>query len=95
MQSIEHQALAFFRSKPADKEYIYTDFSGCAIFQFLEDGGYPVRSVLSGNWTDNAGRTHELPHVLRGMLDGGPGLVSANPTTFGALADRLEKALAQ
>ena len=91
MQSLAKQFEAFCRSKPADEEYDYGDVRGCAIFQFLEAAGYPLRSVGDYYWRDTGGTEHALPSLMRSKLAGGPGLVSAFPWTFGALADRLSR----
>lgn len=89
MQSLTKQFEAFCRSKPADEEYDFGNPSGCALFHFLSDAGFPVRSVDSGAWFDKDLGRHALPRLLQGAIDGGPGLVTSTPWTYGALADRL------
>jgi len=79
VQSLEHQALAYFRSKPADEGYDFFNPSRCALSQFGRDLGFP----------------HLIcPDSLEGTVSNRMALALADsPYTFGALADRLEKAL--
>jgi len=88
MKSLSHQMLDFCRSKPADEEYDFLDNCGGALFQFLSNAGYPVAGVSGyGVWVDAEGNRHQPG------IDPEGDLLSDEPTTFGALASRLEAAL--
>jgi hypothetical protein len=88
MQSLAHQFLTFCRSKPADLEYTYEAPCGCAFYLFLSESGYPVRSVIPNFWSDHRGDYHRFPETIEKA-------VQVDPWSFGALADRLEAALAR
>jgi hypothetical protein len=78
--------LAWARMKPAGEAYDFHDVRGCAFFQFLKARGMPVRVAGGmGHWVDLDGNDHweDIP----------AGVLSAEPWTFGAFAERLEKAL--
>ena len=95
MQSLEHQALAYFRSKPADEEYNFSSTTNCAMCQFLRDTGYPVAGAGGDYWRDTNHEKHDLPSSLTSWDRGGSGVLSSEPWTFGALADRLAAELAK
>lgn len=88
MQSLTDQFLTFCRSKPADEGYDYIHNDECAFGLFLTASGYSERPmVASDGWRDNAGVDHPLPFD--------DDILSEEPWTFGALADRLEAAIAR
>ena len=82
MLSLTQQFLAWCRSKPADEEYDFTNTGACAFYQFAVEHGIPepVRYY--------ALREPILPIQLRDPL-------VRYPRTFGALADRVERQLAE
>lgn len=90
--SFGYAVLEWARTKPADERYNYVSNCGCAVAQFLKDTGRcrdPM--VLASAWYDRSdGYTglHRLPLSVDYAA-------SALPHTFGAFADRLEKALAK
>lgn len=79
MLSLSHQFLAFARSKPAGEEYNASDISNCAIAQFGRDAGFS--HLVDCGWVPEP---FADPVLGEGM---------AGAWTWGALADRLEKAL--
>jgi hypothetical protein len=84
------EILAWARMKPADEAYRFSNIRGCALFQFLSERGLPVAQAGVTGWLDHDDNWHDIGEgeVLEG------GVLSRSPTTFGAFADRLEKALA-
>lgn len=82
--SLTEQFKAWLRTKPADEQYPYRAIYGCAVFQFLQDNGFPVRIAGGGGlWCDLDGQWHQIPGVSWGAL-------ANTPHTFGALLARLE-----
>lgn len=79
MKSLAHQFLDFCRSKPAEEAYPFWHAERCAVGQFIASRGL---NVFEGEGWDIFDRLHD-----------GTGTVGDEPWTFGALADRLEKAL--
>lgn len=78
MLSLKDQFIAFCRSKPADEGYDFDDVSRCACGQFFDFMGL--------DWGGNA-------FDLRMKMERDYGqILLAEPTSFGALASRLEKA---
>jgi hypothetical protein len=88
MKSMSHQFLDFCHEKPADEAYRYSDNSGCAFAQFLLASGMARQPGVGGfSWVDwETDQWHQIPEAVRVAL-------IPEPTTFGALADRLEAAL--
>lgn len=87
MKGLTEQFTDWVRTKPADEAYDYENISGCAMYCFLKAAGYPVEVCGGyGDWWDIHGTRHlvALP----------PSALSAEPRTFGALADRLAKGAA-
>lgn len=84
--------LAWARKKPADEAYTYSDSSNCALCQFLRVTGRAKQpGVWPYGWKDRALSYRARPgHRIADAL--ADALVS-RPHTFGAFADRLEKAL--
>lgn len=85
------EVLAWARTKPAAKAYNYM-CDRCAIGQFLVETGRAKRPEMGGTWYyDDDGRRIEFASVVDKAARG-HGEYGA-PLTFGAFADRLEKAL--
>jgi hypothetical protein len=71
--------LAFVQSRPADEAYDYTNTWKCPIARYCDFAGL--------DWLGK-------DELARGALEIGYGeQLSAEPQTYGALADRLEKVL--
>lgn len=89
MKSLEHQCLDFWRSKPADKWYDWTEKSRCALGQFAEAIGVTAEAVafVDSAYTVTFWPASMLEAAVYKRNDGG--------TTFGAAADRLEALLAE
>jgi hypothetical protein len=90
------EILAWARMKPADEVYDYLDIKVCAVAQFLIETCRSRRPNVGGDidgagaaWDDNDGNVHRVPSLIMAAARGTP-----NHRTFGAFADRLEKALA-
>lgn len=75
--------LAWARTKPADERYSYCNADNCAVAQFGRETGRPhlidIGFLALEDW--------DLNEAAQGDGD-------ASTWTFGAFADRLEKALA-
>ena len=84
MISLSAQFLAWCRSKPADEEYDFHDFYGCACAQF----GYDLGLVKDGQLYVESEALHDL-HERFGLC------LFTQPWTFSALADRVERQLAE
>ena len=87
MQSLEQQALMFFRSKPADEKYVPYASRHCALAQF----GYPDLSLF------NAAQRGVPERLYRLAVYSDEAIAEPEPEhfTFGALADRLAAELAK
>jgi hypothetical protein len=92
MESLTHQFLAWCRSKPADEEYDYTKSRGCAFYQFLVAGKFPVQCVIPNGWFDQDGNEHPITPVIQVALRP---LGGDYCDSFGALADRVERQIAE
>ena len=95
MQSLTHQFLTFCRSKPGDERYCYTSNGRCAFAQFLRHHGYAKNPCVDPDvWSEGPwGEEHPIPEGIDDCLN--PSGHDFNTFTFGALADRLEAALAK
>lgn len=81
-KSLEAQFADWVREQPADEPYSYSSAFGCAMFRFLSENGYPVKSVVSYYWKDTDDRLHRFADKVEDALND-------DDMTFGALADRL------
>lgn len=92
MKDMTHQFLDWLRSKPADESYDYEDCTGCAFTQFLIASGYASEpSCSAGIWRDKAKGEKIGAHTVPFDDD----VLVCWPWTFGAAADRLERALTE
>lgn len=84
MKSLKHQFADWVSKQDPEAAYNYSSIFDCALCQFLQAKGYPVRTVGGVRWTDTSGNSHRIPKVVAETLfNGGEG------HTFGALAERL------
>lgn len=85
MQSLNHQFLDFCRSKPRDEKFDYADKVNCAWGQFCNAAGIP--------WDDDFPPS-SIDRIINPLDDVDFILDEDCMATFGALADKLDKALA-
>ena len=87
----EQEILKWARTKRADEPYNYLDKCGCAVAQFLIASGRAKSPIVHSDpsWqAREGGPFHKYPVVVDRAS-------CPMPNTFGAFADRLEKALAK
>jgi hypothetical protein len=83
MNSLAHQFAAWCRSKPAEEEYDFHNSEACAFYQFAVAHDIPDPARYYSDLLQPC-----LPAELRDPL-------LTEPWTFGALADRVERQIAE
>lgn len=87
--------LAWARTKPATERYPYMDCFECVICQFLRDTGRAEEPVveMNGEWSDATRPNGPFCASPRAVNIAAQNNMERDSWTFGAFADRLEKAL--
>lgn len=87
MKSFVDQVRDWAATKPTDEAYDYEDFRNCALCQFLSDNGYAkTPRVISGYWRDGVDGRWIAHYDSENKLEDA---LCSEPSTFGALAERL------
>lgn len=88
--------LAWARTKPADETYEFFDACGCAMGQFLLAAGIARRPHVDLNrWQEGSGEDAQQHHFDERAHKAAHNNFERSGWTFGAFADRLEKALSK
>lgn len=73
----------WLETKPPGETYNFMDCSGCLVYQYLNEKGYPVKRVGVEYWRDHSNKTHSSA-VMNELSN----ISVLTPPTFGAAFSR-------